>query len=117
EATMRAVEPLPKCPQCGGLARPNVLMFGDWEWDERRTAEQEGRLERWLDEIRGRRLAVVEIGAGQAVPTVRRFSESVTQMLGASLIRINPREPDGADVAIPLGALDALRRLTAMLAG
>ncbi|MCS6978432.1 MAG: hypothetical protein NZM31_15690, partial [Gemmatales bacterium] len=83
EATMRAVEPLPKCPRCDGPARPNVLMFGDWEWDERRTAEQEGRLERWLDEIRGRRLAVVEIGAGQAVPTVRRFSESVTQMLGA----------------------------------
>ena len=26
ETTMRAVPPLPACPRCGGLARPNVLM-------------------------------------------------------------------------------------------
>src|SRR4051794_17347888 len=26
--TMRAVSPLPECPQCGDLARPNILMFG-----------------------------------------------------------------------------------------
>src|SRR5438270_3266667 len=30
EATLRAREPLPTCPSCGALARPNILMFGDW---------------------------------------------------------------------------------------
>ena len=28
--TFRARRPLPSCPACGGLARPNVLMFGDF---------------------------------------------------------------------------------------
>ncbi len=32
EATIRARQPLPQCIRCGGLARPNVLMFDDWEW-------------------------------------------------------------------------------------
>src|SRR6476469_10538792 len=31
-STFRAAEPLPRCNCCGGLARPNVLMFGDVNW-------------------------------------------------------------------------------------
>jgi NAD-dependent SIR2 family protein deacetylase len=27
---------LPMCPNCGGLARPNVLMFGDVGWLDKR---------------------------------------------------------------------------------
>jgi len=27
----------PHCPRCGATARPNILMFGDWGWDSRRT--------------------------------------------------------------------------------
>src|SRR5262249_43215679 len=33
EATFRAPGPLPSCPGCGALARPNILMFGDLDWD------------------------------------------------------------------------------------
>ncbi len=29
-AACRARSALPRCPHCGGLARPNILMFGDW---------------------------------------------------------------------------------------
>ena len=36
--------PLPRCPACGGLARPNILMFDDWEWIAERTARQQQRL-------------------------------------------------------------------------
>ena len=32
ENTVRARPPLPACVRCGGLARPNVLMFGDGGW-------------------------------------------------------------------------------------
>ncbi|HRI14246.1 MAG TPA: Sir2 family NAD-dependent protein deacetylase, partial [Verrucomicrobiota bacterium] len=32
EETFRAADPLPTCPFCGELARPNVLMFGDARW-------------------------------------------------------------------------------------
>lgn len=75
--------PLPRCPQCAGLARPNILMFGDWAWLEARTLAQQRRLEAWRQKLQ--RLVVVELGAGVHIPTVRRFGES----LGVPLIRIN----------------------------
>ncbi len=83
----RLVNALPRCPNCGEIARPNVLMFGDGEWLPARTDEQETRLARWLQGVS--RLVVVELGAGRAVPTVRRFSER----FGPRVIRINLREP------------------------
>src|SRR5262245_41039497 len=30
EATVRARSELPRCPRCGAVARPNILMFGDY---------------------------------------------------------------------------------------
>ncbi|MFD1558829.1 NAD-dependent deacetylase [Paraburkholderia silviterrae] len=77
---------MPRCPHCGALARPNILMFGDWKWVEKYTDRQESRLARWLESVE--RLVVVEMGAGRALPTVRRFSERH----GPRVIRINPRE-------------------------
>lgn len=118
-ASMRASEPLPRCPRCGALARPNILMFGDGAWRSERTDAQEARLGAWLEreviKQAGRRLLVIELGAGVAVPTVRRFSEAVTRALGGTLIRINPREPEvpvGA-IGLSLGALEGLRALLA----
>ncbi len=113
ETTFRAREPYPSCPLCQGLARPNILMFDDWGWDSTRSADQARRLERWLASLptAGRAgLAVVEIGAGTALPTVRRFSEDAIRRLGASLIRINPRAPETppGQIGVALGALEAL---------
>lgn len=105
---------LPACAECGGLARPNVLMFGDWGWNCRREEEQSARLERWLASVR--RPAIVELGAGTAIPSVRHFCERVIRQRGARLIRINPREADvsGPDhVAIASGALEGLRAIAA----
>lgn len=93
--TMRAVPPLPSCPKCGGLARPNILMFGDGDWLPERTESRAGEHVRWLRELRagGEKLVVLEIGAGTAVPTVRRHAELAAAGSGA-LIRINTREPE-----------------------
>ncbi len=104
EAACLLRSPLPRCPSCEALLRPNVLMFGDWGWLAPRTAAQRRRLESWLNDAG--RVVVVEIGAGQHVPTVRWFSES----LGEPLIRINPTEPDipGRGVSLPTGGLAAL---------
>lgn len=118
EATLRAREPLPACPRCGGLARPNVLMFNDWGWDGRRTEEAEERLEGWLRGARGKRLAIVEMGAGTRVPSVRLFGERVAGLVGGTLVRINPREPEvgRGGISLPLGALAALEAIDARLA-
>jgi NAD-dependent SIR2 family protein deacetylase len=113
EATFRARGELPSCPHCGGLARPNVLMFGDSEWLEHRTEEQHRRYTAWRKAIRGRRLVVVEIGAGAAVPTVRIECETG----GGTLIRINPREAETPPGGISLSteALEALQAIDAAI--
>jgi len=111
-ATCRMAAPLPRCPHCGALARPNILMFGDGRWVDARTATQYDRLDTWRRRVG--RLVVVELGAGTDVPSVRRMVEAQR----APLIRINPRAPDvapGRGVGLPLGALDALVTLRACL--
>jgi NAD-dependent SIR2 family protein deacetylase len=113
QATMRAQEPLPSCPSCGGRARPNILMFGDWQWNELRTALQQERLRAWLMSLRGARLVIVECGAGMAIPTVRLFCEEMAAAYDGTLIRINPREPEAPDghMSFAGGALETLAAL------
>jgi NAD-dependent SIR2 family protein deacetylase len=114
EATMRAIPPLPACPRCGALARPNVLMFGDWGWDSSRTDPQHRRMDAWLRALAGARLVIVELGAGKAVPTVRITCEDIARRCRGTLIRINLREPDvpAGHLSLPRGALDALRAIS-----
>jgi NAD-dependent SIR2 family protein deacetylase len=113
EATMRARPPLPDCPFCGRLARPNVLMFGDWGWQPQRSQAQARRLRDWLEATEGIKLAVIECGAGTAVPSVRRMSEQLLARPGTRLVRINPREADmpSGQVGLAGGALAVLEEI------
>ncbi|WP_410605054.1 SIR2 family NAD-dependent protein deacylase [Amycolatopsis sp. lyj-90] len=115
EDTMRALDPLPSCPRCGGLARPNILMFGDYDWLGQRGQAQLDELTAWRRAHRD--LVVVELGAGQAVPTVRRYSELASAATGA-LVRINPREPQirhDRGVSLASNGLETLKALDALL--
>lgn len=111
--SFRAQPPLPLCPHCGGFARPNVLMFGDYEWLPARTEAQAARYQQWRRAIRGHKLVVIELGAGTAVPTVRLECEAAA----AVLIRINLREPDVPEsgVSLPMNALEALTKIDAQI--
>jgi NAD-dependent SIR2 family protein deacetylase len=84
--TCRLISPLPRCPNCGAMARPNILMFNDYGWIEDRAESQRQRLDAWLASISS--LAVVELGAGKTISTVRRFSERH----GPHVVRINPQD-------------------------
>ena len=141
ETTCRARKPFPTCPGCRGLARPNVLMFGDMGWDDARTDAQHATLRNWLDAVKGP-LTVLELGAGTNVPTVRMFSERVARGPRRTLVRINPREPQlgsgferpspdslealvsnvipgrpPVGMSIPQSALEAIREIDARLPG
>ena len=109
---------LPVCPHCGALARPNILMFNDGEWLPERSYRQEQRL---LARLRAaRRPVVVEIGAGSAIPSVRRFSHAVIARYHGRLVRINPTEagvPTSDDVALPCRGLEGVLRIDAILQG
>ncbi len=106
----RLRSPLPRCPDCGALARPNILMFDDGDWVATRSAQQEERLRAWLR--RASRPLVIELGAGTNVATVRRFSEH----FAPALVRVNPADstlPAGGGVALALGAQAAIERIAA----
>lgn len=111
--TLNATGELPRCPHCGALARPNVLMFNDARWVEPRACEQGRRFEQWLARVRGRRLVILEIGAGTGVPTIRLLGERIAQRHLTALVRINPDavQADDGSIALPMGALEALSAL------
>ncbi len=110
--TLRAAAPLPACPRCGGLARPNILMFGDYAWDSSRSAGQEHPYGDWLQDLRRTKgkLVVVECGAGKAIPTVRLQAQRVARELGGLLVRINLRDGEvpAGQVSLAMGASAAL---------
>ncbi|WP_334054288.1 SIR2 family NAD-dependent protein deacylase [Burkholderia cepacia] len=87
EGTSQLESPMPRCPRCGALARPNILMFADWKWVDVPYEKQRERLATWISTVS--KLVVVELGAGRTLPTVRRFSERFS---AERLIRINLRE-------------------------
>ena len=109
----KAKEPLPLCPFCGAVARPNILMFNDYTWDFTHTNAQRDRLVSWMDSVEeeGGKLVIVEIGAGTSVPTVRNTSTQIAKRFDVPLIRINPRESFDAKIELPLSAIEALDAL------
>lgn len=110
---MQAKGRLPRCPECGGMARPNVLMFGDPSFVPEVKRVQQDRYATWLGQVRGRRLVVMELGAGKAIPTIRRMGEDLAARGLATLVRVNPDASDDDEPAMPIrmGALEALKRI------
>lgn len=110
----RLLSALPVCPACEGMARPNILMFGDGDWVADRSLAQQRRLEQWLSGVSSP--VVVELGAGTAVPAVRWFSS----LLKVPIIRINLRESaigPAKGVGLAGRALEVLAELDRRWAG
>lgn len=102
---------LPSCPACGAIARPNILMFGDSDWDSSYVDVQRQRYQRWLGMTEGHNIVAIEVGAGTAIPTVRIESERRANYV----MRINPRESQGGSrvISLPMGGMEALNFLCA----
>jgi len=107
---------IPQCKNCGDIARPNILMFGDWGWNGDRTTKQEHKFNTWMKSIRAdnKKLAIIEIGAGTAIPTIRQEGEHIAKMFkNSKLIRINPRDyklSGNVGFSIPCG-LEGLKKV------
>lgn len=112
EATCALKNDVPTCPHCGGVARPNILMFGDGAWIDHSMRVQHARLQGWRNKVD--RLLVIEIGAGTAIPTVRIFGESQE----APIVRINPvdaKAEAGRGVSLSMSGIEAMRGIASTL--
>jgi len=114
--TMRATR-FPRCPSCGQVARPNILMFGDWDWISARSDEQAVRFDDFLSAREGAPAVILELGAGTAIPTIRSLGERLSRRPCSQLIRINPHEPGTVGIAIATGAFQGLQGIETALAG
>jgi len=108
-----AIGSLPRCPDCGGLARPNILMFGDAQWQSARSDMQRYAFHNWRQQAVQSKIVIVEIGAGYSVGRIRSLSQS----LPGTLIRINPRDSEGpaGTISIAQPALLALKAIDQVL--
>lgn len=100
---------LPFCPDCGGFARPNILMFDDAYWLEHRARQQQKRYLDWRLRAVHQQVVVIELGVGSAIGPIRWVGESFP----GTLLRINPSESNAPKGSISL-AMSALAALTAI---
>lgn len=119
ETNFTATNKLPLCQKCFRLARPNILMFEDWNWNPKRTNIQERNFNSWIESLErdNSKLCIIEIGAGKAIPTIRMLSEEIAKKLKAALIRINPRDyqvPSG-QYSIAQGGFEGIKFLAEKL--
>ena len=109
--SFRAQNDLPTCSLCGAIARPNILMFGDYYWNSTRTEMQEMRYEKWLREHEDQKIVAIELGAGTTITSVRNEARKF------QLIRINPRESSVENhavhpaIGLAFGAKEGLLRI------
>jgi len=107
---------IPKCMNCGEVARPNILMFADWGWNGSRSEEQNKKYNKFIENIskNGYKLVIIEIGAGTHIPTIRDESEYIAKDMNSFVVRINPRDyniDENLGVGITLGGLAGLKRV------
>ncbi len=106
--TCQLTSPLPLCPNCNGLARPNICLFNDTAWLSGRSEDQMSRFSQWLTIVSSP--LIIEIGAGTAHPHVRYIGNNAK----TPLIRVNPHEFDVCDlnhIGIKSTALEFLNHI------
>jgi NAD-dependent SIR2 family protein deacetylase len=88
----------PKCINCGGNARPNVVMFDDTKYID---GPQTSHYQEWESVVRelvdthNAKLVILEIGCGMRVPSVRVHTEQLLmECPTARLVRVNPEYLD-----------------------
>jgi NAD-dependent SIR2 family protein deacetylase len=110
-------ENIPYHTETNELLRPNILMFGDWQWLGGRAENQVDIMNAWIDKIKAQhaKVVIIELGAGSDIATVRYNSIALRDRLLGKLIQINPKPGNTANIVLKLGALEALQAIDKLL--
>ena len=112
---------LPKCPNCSKILRPNVSMFGDYDFYEKPYEFMKKRMLNWLNEMKekNKKLVILEIGCGinphslrinNNIPLSKEFKLPLVEK--CTYIRLNPENEKNEDVIhINMGAKKGLKSL------
>ena len=112
--TLEFTSEMPKC-DCGSLARPNIMMFGDYGYNSEISSKQEDKFNDFMHKHdKGNKIVIIEIGAGTAIPSIRHMGEFISEKVdGATLVRINPREAFGPEgtISVEKGGVEGLKEI------
>jgi len=90
-STMNALDPLPLCPSCGEVSRPNIFMFGDTDesyiWEASQNSAK--RFRDWRKKNIHKKVVIFEIGVG-AEGLKKHVKQYYKEFSDVTLIRINP---------------------------
>jgi NAD-dependent SIR2 family protein deacetylase len=99
------------CLSCDQPMRPHILMFNDGGYIDEHDRSIRMGYQKFIAENRQRKVAIIVIGAGQAVPTIKYEVEMLLKKLpNANVIKINP-DVLPSRYSIALGALEALKEV------
>ena len=94
-STMRALDTLPLCPECGWVSRPNICMYDDTDdtyiWGE--SQKNANRFRAWREKNLHKKVVMLEIGVG-AEGLKRHMEQYCKEFSDVTLIRINPEFDD-----------------------
>lgn len=102
---------LPYCPHCSSLLRPNVLMFGDWEYVDH--MHHFHNFQTFLEDT-GAPDVIFLVGSSSEIPTNDYIAQKL-QSRGSRVITINP-DPASTrvckpDIFMQKGALEAFQEI------
>ena len=112
---------MPKCLYCGKIMRPNVSMFGDYDFYEKPYEFIKKKMLSWLNDIKekNKKLLVLEIGCGINPHSMRIVDNKpmskefkLPEIENKIFIRLNPENEENKDVIhLNCGALKGLKSL------
>lgn len=102
------------CPFCGKLARPNLLMFFDFSWEDSIYSNQKNKYLEFFYKENFRKTAIFEIGCGKDIPTIRNLGIEAALSIKTNIIRINPEKEEDFDplyISLKSKALEGLKMI------
>lgn len=106
---------LPFCPHCGSLLRPNVLMFGDWEYVEH--MHQYHNFQAFLQDAPVPDVIFL-VGSSSEIPTNDYIAKNL-QAHGSMVVTINPDSSSTRvcrpDIYLDTGAMKAFEQIRDVL--
>lgn len=113
------------CPTCQGDTRPNVMFFGDYDFNTSVASKQQDNYAVYRSRLMGKKAVALEIGAGITVATIRNQSAILNHHFDTTVIRVNmdvSDDPEALDAALPpsnapvvklaMSASDGIKALT-----
>jgi len=107
------IKDLPK--KDGLILRPNIAMFGDYNWNQKEALRQQEAFNAWEFGVHGK-IAILECGAGVAIPSIRMIGESLKNKYSANFIRINTDDYGClSGIPIPINGEKAFKAISSLM--